>query len=166
MVGSRARKQRRQKRQQGLQDHHHQEDQLEESTTYSELLATTIPANSNQNADKVAQTLGIVQNGEQGPLNVEADTHFQTVSYSPASPIRDVEPEDADCENDGELTPLLRSKSCLNLVASILTTNHTHTRYRTLPRCPQTRNDPSYNQDGRSEQGGRRQQEWCVRIKP
>lgn len=68
MVGSRARKQRRQKRQQGLQDHHHQEDQLEESTTYSDLLATTIPANSNQNADKVAQTLGIVQNGEQSPF--------------------------------------------------------------------------------------------------
>ena len=38
--------------------------QLEESTTYSDLLATTIPANSNQNAEKVAQTLGIVQNGK------------------------------------------------------------------------------------------------------
>ncbi|KAG6354824.1 hypothetical protein INS49_003905 [Diaporthe citri] len=63
MAGSRARRLRRQKRQQGHQGQHHQEDQLEESTTYSELLATTIPANSNQNADKVAQTLGIVQNG-------------------------------------------------------------------------------------------------------
>lgn len=62
MSGSLARRLRRERRHQDAQgDQAH----LEESTTYSELLATTIPANSNQNAVKVAQTLGIVQNGEQ-----------------------------------------------------------------------------------------------------
>lgn len=61
MAGSRASRLRRQKRNQGKQA---PKAQHEESTTYSDLLATTIPANSNQNADKVAQTLGIVQNGE------------------------------------------------------------------------------------------------------
>lgn len=64
MAGSRARRLRRQMSQQGQQGQ--QAQTLAESTTYSELLATTIPPNSNQNADKVAQTLGIVQNGRQG----------------------------------------------------------------------------------------------------
>lgn len=63
MAGSRARRLRRQKRQQEQQA---QKAQLEESTTYSDLLATTIPANnSSQSAAKVAQTLGIIQNGGQ-----------------------------------------------------------------------------------------------------
>lgn len=166
MAGSRARRLRRQKRQQGHQGGHHQEDQLEESTTYSELLATTIPANSSQNADKVAQTLGIVQNGvHRYSGRCSTVTHFQTVSYSTPSPVRDVAPEDTGCETDGELAARLRSKSHPNLVASIFTTNHTHTRHRTLPRCPQTRDDSSYNQDGCSEQGGQRKQEWYVCTK-
>lgn len=62
MAWSRAHRFRRQKGQQGHQQQ--QQGQLQESTTYAELLATAIPANSNQNADKVAHTLGIVQNGE------------------------------------------------------------------------------------------------------
>ncbi|KAG8162253.1 hypothetical protein KVR01_008018 [Diaporthe batatas] len=58
MAGSRAPRLRRQRYQQGQQAH---KDQLKESTTYSDLLATTIPANSSQSAAKVARTLGIVQ---------------------------------------------------------------------------------------------------------
>jgi hypothetical protein len=61
MARSRASRLRRQRRNQGQEV---PKAQLEASTTYSDLLATTIPANSSQNADKVAQTLGVVQNGE------------------------------------------------------------------------------------------------------
>lgn len=65
MAWSRAHRFRRQKGQKGQQGYQQQQQgQLQESTTYAELLATAIPANSNQNADKVAHTLGIVQNGE------------------------------------------------------------------------------------------------------
>lgn len=62
MAGSRARRLQRQQSHQGQQA---PKAQLQESTTYYELLATTIPANSSQSAEKVAQTLGIVQNGKQ-----------------------------------------------------------------------------------------------------
>lgn len=67
MAGSRA--SRRRRRQQGPTGPTGQPGEpgetarLQESTTYSELLQTTIPENSNQNPEKVAQTLGIVQNG-------------------------------------------------------------------------------------------------------
>lgn len=65
MAWSRAYSFGRQKGQQGQQGRDQElQGQLQESTTYAELLATAIPANSNQNADKVAHTLGIVQNGE------------------------------------------------------------------------------------------------------
>lgn len=71
MAGSRVRRLRRQRQHLESQG---DPGQLEESTTYSELLATTIPANSTQNADKVAKTLGIVQNGRQSS-SVGLDNH-------------------------------------------------------------------------------------------
>lgn len=108
MVGSRARRLRRQKRH---QDDQAQKAQLEESTTYSELLATTIPANSKQSADKVSGILGIVHNGRWSFFpEILTVTHYQTVSYPPTSTARDVVLEKVDSDDDDELADQLKSK--------------------------------------------------------
>ncbi|KAL1870720.1 hypothetical protein Daus18300_005040 [Diaporthe australafricana] len=91
MAGSRA--SRRRRKQEGQQGQPAQPAQLQESTTYSELLRTTIPENSNQNPEKVAQTLGIVQN----------------VFYPSASAARDDSPEATDDDMDQELASQLKN---------------------------------------------------------
>ncbi|KAI3395057.1 hypothetical protein diail_1814 [Diaporthe ilicicola] len=91
MTGSRA--SRRRRRQQGGQGHQSQQAQLQESTTYSDLLQTTIPANSNQNPEKVSKTLGIIQN----------------VFHSSTIAARDDSPEGADNGDDEDLSSQLKN---------------------------------------------------------
>lgn len=111
MEGSRALRLRRQNRPQGDQGN---KAQLQESTTYSELLATTIPAKSSQSADKVAQTLGIIQNGRRSSSR-DSDCHsltYQTV---------DVASDKADSNDDEQLADQLESTLRLSPVSRLQT---------------------------------------------
>ncbi|POS77027.1 hypothetical protein DHEL01_v204582 [Diaporthe helianthi] len=102
MAGSRARRLGRQKRHQGQQA---QKAQLK--STYSDLLATTIPANSTQSAIKVARTLGIVQNDTAlYHAAIKPDTTTSATKMAAQSKEAEANDKMADAKKtDGEKTP-------------------------------------------------------------